>query len=374
MIGRYVVFDVETPNRQNNAISAIGITVVENGQITDEQYYLVNPEQSFDYYNSELTGIRFEDVKDSPTFPVIWDIIKDTMSSGLLVAHNAVFDMTVLHKCLQRYQIEWLPYAYFLCTCKLSRRVLQLENYKLNTVCDYFNIALNHHHADSDTRASAEILLHCINMGADPEDLIERHDFSRVYSDESYDSYEMKRSHTTTQLLELRQLISNIISDQIISEEETMLLQMWLDNNMSLSGQYPFDKAFNIVSDVLSDGVIDENEKQMMLNIFNRLFDPLDEACTDEYDLNGKTFCLTGQFAYGSDDEVVKAVEAMGGINVPSVTKKTDYLIIGKYGSPQWSQGNYGNKIKRAMELREKGGKIRLIKEQTVFMHNPQNS
>ena len=31
MNGRYVVFDVETPNRYNNRMSAIGISVVEDG-------------------------------------------------------------------------------------------------------------------------------------------------------------------------------------------------------------------------------------------------------------------------------------------------------------------------------------------------------
>ena len=33
-IKRFVAFDVETPNRYNNRISAIGITVVEDGEIT----------------------------------------------------------------------------------------------------------------------------------------------------------------------------------------------------------------------------------------------------------------------------------------------------------------------------------------------------
>ena len=32
---KFIVFDVETPNRYNDRISAIGITVVENGAVTD---------------------------------------------------------------------------------------------------------------------------------------------------------------------------------------------------------------------------------------------------------------------------------------------------------------------------------------------------
>ena len=32
--GRYIAFDVETPNARNDRISAIGVTVIEDGAIT----------------------------------------------------------------------------------------------------------------------------------------------------------------------------------------------------------------------------------------------------------------------------------------------------------------------------------------------------
>ena len=38
---RYIAFDVETPNYDNDRMSAIGITVVENGTIVDEFATLV---------------------------------------------------------------------------------------------------------------------------------------------------------------------------------------------------------------------------------------------------------------------------------------------------------------------------------------------
>ena len=34
-MNRYIVFDVETPNRGNSRMSAIGISVIENGCIVD---------------------------------------------------------------------------------------------------------------------------------------------------------------------------------------------------------------------------------------------------------------------------------------------------------------------------------------------------
>ena len=53
---RYIAFDVETPNRYNSRMSAIGISVIEDRTITEEYFSLVDPEQSFDWFNTQLTG------------------------------------------------------------------------------------------------------------------------------------------------------------------------------------------------------------------------------------------------------------------------------------------------------------------------------
>ena len=158
---RYIVFDVETPNRNNNRISAIGITIIENGSITNTFYSLVNPDTTFDKFNIKLTGISPDMVKDKPNFPELWPTIKSLMDDGILVAHNATFDMSVLYNCLKHYCINWKSSVEYLCTYKIARKVFNnLPNKKLNTICDYLNINLNHHNASSDSLACAEILLY----------------------------------------------------------------------------------------------------------------------------------------------------------------------------------------------------------------------
>ena len=67
---RYIAFDVETPNHLNNRMSAIGISVIENGKIIEEFYSLVNPETSFDPFNIQLTGISAQK-NWSPTSPTL---------------------------------------------------------------------------------------------------------------------------------------------------------------------------------------------------------------------------------------------------------------------------------------------------------------
>lgn len=166
-MARFVAFDVETPNRLSNRMSAIGISVIEDGVIVDEYYSLVNPETHFDYFNTQLTGISEETVWDAPTFPEVWAQIEPILSDGLLVAHNAVFDMGVLKKCLNAYEIDWKPYVRYICTVQMGRRLLPGMSHRLNALCDYYGIALDHHQAASDSRACAQILLRYLDAGAD---------------------------------------------------------------------------------------------------------------------------------------------------------------------------------------------------------------
>ena len=162
---RYAVFDVETPNYANNRMSAVGIVVMEDDRIVTRFSSLINPEARFDPFNVALTGITPEMVADAPTFGQLWPEIKPLFEDAILVAHNAQFDMAVLSKCLRAYGIFWKEQTSYICTCKMSRGCLPfLENHKLNTLCDYYGLALDHHRADSDALACAQILRLLVKM------------------------------------------------------------------------------------------------------------------------------------------------------------------------------------------------------------------
>ena len=169
---RYVVFDVETPNRYNNRMSAIGISVIEDGAIVREFFSYVNPETFFETFNTELTGIDDDTVKDAPTFAELWPEIEPIMSDGILAAHNATFDLGVLKKCLHDYGFTWKPAVRYCCTVQIGRRLLPAIRHRLNDLCDYYGIALDHHKADSDSHACAEILLRYFAEGMQEKDHI----------------------------------------------------------------------------------------------------------------------------------------------------------------------------------------------------------
>jgi DNA polymerase-3 subunit epsilon len=180
MAQRYIAFDVETPNYANNRMSAIGITVVDGGEIVEDFYTLVNPEARFDDFNVQLTGITPAMVAGKPAFPALWQRIQPLMGSGVLVAHSATFDLGVLSKCLGDYHIPWQPSAPYVCTCQMGRACYpELANHKLNTLCAYLDLSLDHHNAGSDSRACAELLLDYMRHGLSPARFQRHYDLTR---------------------------------------------------------------------------------------------------------------------------------------------------------------------------------------------------
>lgn len=170
---RYICFDVETPNRGNNRMSAIGVCIVEDGAIVKEYYSLVNPEQHFDIFNIALTHITPDMAAEAPTFGELWSTLEPMLKSGLLVAHNAQFDMSVLSKCMRDYDIPCGEMTNYACTCRIGKRLLpRLENHRLDTMCYELDIPLDHHNALSDARACAEILIYYIESGANIADFV----------------------------------------------------------------------------------------------------------------------------------------------------------------------------------------------------------
>ncbi len=174
---RYIAFDVETPNHRNHRISSIGVAVIENRRIVRKFYTLINPEQEFDTFNIKLTGITPTMVKDAPSFREAWATLAPLFASGILIAHNAAFDLNVLSRCLNDYRVEYPKYALYACTVKMGKKCYpELHNHGLNTLCEHLHIDLSHHRADSDSLACGNLLLQYMDCGLDIKENIRTYD------------------------------------------------------------------------------------------------------------------------------------------------------------------------------------------------------
>ena len=364
---RYCVFDVETPNKNNDRISAIGVAIIEDEAILDSFHYLVNPEVKFDSFNINLTGISEKTVESMPNFHDIWSKISAIFLDSILVAHNASFDLSVLSKTLDAYHIPVLPFQY-LCTLRLSRELIpHLENYKLDALCEHYAIPLNHHQAGSDSLACANLFLRLIETGADLERFINV--YHKPIPRSSCTIARSTRSDRSLAIKELTDLLSRITEDGVLTANEVMEVITWLDKHQIFADQYPFNIASTALRIALADGVLVPEERLELCSLFKELADPVscEARPLTEISIDGKLICLTGNFVHGSRSALEAVLSANGAIIKKTVSKKLDYLIVGEKGSDAWITQNYGTKVNRAKELQQQGADICILSEADFF-------
>lgn len=157
---KFIAIDFETANSQRSSPCEIGLVKVENFEIVDRNSYLIKPRDNyFDFYNTFLHGIDESMVENEPEFDIIYNKIKSDFESYPIIAHNASFDISVLRHTLDLYGIEY-PETDYSCTYQMSREALKgLFSFRLDSVCDYLGIKLDHHRALSDAEACAEVAI-----------------------------------------------------------------------------------------------------------------------------------------------------------------------------------------------------------------------
>lgn len=162
--GRYACLDFETANGYRDSVCSVGLVIVDNLKITDKFYSFVNPmTQYFNKYCVDAHGLTYEDVKNSPTFDVVWEDVDNMINGCPIVSHNAAFERSCINACGDTFGTN-TDYKY-ICTYKNSKKILNgLSSYKLNVVCESCGINLkNHHNALEDAEACAKILINLIN-------------------------------------------------------------------------------------------------------------------------------------------------------------------------------------------------------------------
>ena len=145
-------------------------------------------------------------------------------------------------------------------------------------------------------------------------------------------------------------------------------LLAWIEAHPELSKEFPYAVIHASIQEALQDGILERHELQQLFKNFLFLLDPLSytPTCKDA-DLTGKLVCLSGDFDFGTKEEITAFLEKMGATVHPSVVAKLDYLIVGNCASTEWSSGKYGNKIKKAIQLQLKGRPVQIIRESDLM-------
>ncbi|MFJ6567340.1 DEDDh family exonuclease [Streptomyces sp. NPDC091292] len=153
----YAVVDVETTGlaRDDRIVSAAVYRLDARGEVEDHWYTLVNPER--DPGPVWIHGLTRDVLSDAPLFADIADEFAARLADRVLVAHNAVFDWSMIAREYARAS-SVPPVRQRLCTIALSKELgLPLPNHKLETLAAHFGVVQQRaHHALDDARVLAE--------------------------------------------------------------------------------------------------------------------------------------------------------------------------------------------------------------------------
>lgn len=369
--GDLVFIDVETPNRKNDSICSICvIRTGVDGRQKAVLSSLVNPDATFDAVNVGIHGITERDVKGAPTLSALWKQgLGELLAGARIVGHNVRFDLSVLDKALDAHGIDHGSVEYA-CTMSLaSDGFPELDKYSLDVVCSRCGVALGKHHdAESDARACMEVFFFLereYRVAENPSTWVEYEPMacrsSRAGGRDR--RYGTDLSEGSKSMNELISLAEDVVADGRVTMDEVIGLRWWIERNPLLGDDGLSSSLYSLLSRVLEDGKIDEGEEREVMEALKLIIDPLGESACPAFDVSGKKYCLSGDFEYGSKEDVEALLAKLGGERLPGVSKKCDYVIVGAKGSAQYAHGKYGKKIERAIELQSKGVPIQIVGE-----------
>lgn len=190
--------------------------------------------------------------------------------------------------------------------------------------------------------------------------------------------------HISHDLQELGGILHGILADGVVAQTEIHSLSDWLDENRHLCGMYPFDEIDSVVTNVLRDGKI-TNEEQSALRVFFQQFCNLSPASMPKeipgeiksaskqlaidsifaidppISFDGRSFCFTGQSIKCPRKELWDHVENRGGQPTNSIVHSLDFLVICHQGSVCWTYCTFGRKIELVLNERKSSGRKTLI-------------
>lgn len=156
---RWAAIDFETATRERASACAVGVVLIDDGLIVDQQSWLIRPPgNDYEPWNIKVHGITPDQTESASAFDVVWAEVEPMVLGRTIFAHNAGFDMGVLRGASDLTGAPVGDHRYA-CTVSLARRAWpDLGRYNLPMVCNYLGIDLfNHHDALADALACGEI-------------------------------------------------------------------------------------------------------------------------------------------------------------------------------------------------------------------------
>lgn len=172
-------------------------------------------------------------------------------------------------------------------------------------------------------------------------------------------------------------ICKGLLADGHLADSEILFLDTWLKENSDIATTWPGEVIYERVNTVLEDGIVTEEERHHLTVTLSSLIGgtlqesgatgglstslPIDDV--EVVDIEGKKFCFTGAFVFGTRAVCEKAVVQLGGEPIKDVRKDLNYLVIGTLASREWAHTSHGRKIEKAKAYQRKGCPILVVSE-----------
>lgn len=210
-----VAVDLETTGLSPLVDKIIEIAAVKlnaDGSVTTF-HSLINPLIDIPEFTIQFHGLTDNDVKMAPTIKKPLRSFWEFVGKLPMIAHNASFDLGYLIKSSHDFLLEF-PSINIYDSCRFARAVYKGRdnapvNFKLSTLCDFFNIPLLHHVAIEDTFACMKVFAQSMLPDIDLNVMLERSFVFRLSSFQSSECFNYStRLNGLKELVQQKQLIT----------------------------------------------------------------------------------------------------------------------------------------------------------------------
>lgn len=165
-ISNFIVLDVETTGlhaRNDNIIEISAVKFID-GEATEYMSTLINPRKEIPVEATLINNITNEMVKDSPIISNVVDSFSSFIKGYNIVGYNLEFDLNFLFVNNLDLFSEKRKFYDLLPICRKHISKDYIYNYKLNTVCEYYNIFRDDaHRSTSDALATGLLFVNIAN-------------------------------------------------------------------------------------------------------------------------------------------------------------------------------------------------------------------
>jgi hypothetical protein len=175
---------------------------------------------------------------------------------------------------------------------------------------------------------------------------------------------ELRKARDTNEVLGV---LRGLIADGTISASKVIFLGKWLTINSEFTRDWPFRELLPEVLSTIENGCRASDLEGTGKTIVRICGNPQPSEFANrpsqlpfstpapEVIFPNKEFVLTGRFEFGPRSLCQSEITSRGGTCGDSISKHSNYLIIGNFSSRDWSTSAWGNKILKAVEYSARG-------------------